>query len=148
MPVLCRSLREQSSVAETSDSSILTSIFFSSRLFCDWHVAPLIRKWAITHFGLCASLFPLCGVYEDFIEFSPSHQVGSLLAFVVTRVLKLFGRIFLTGRVSLFFALAVAGIAHGFTDDSNLKPRTAALCKCPRLCVFLLRTALTPLVDV
>ena len=46
---------------------------------------------------------------------------------MVTRVLKLFGRIFLTGRVSLFFALAVAGIAYGFTDNSNLKARTHLL---------------------
>eukprot|EP00580_Thalassiosira_gravida_P018562 CAMPEP_0201659352 /NCGR_PEP_ID=MMETSP0494-20130426/2169_1 /ASSEMBLY_ACC=CAM_ASM_000839 /TAXON_ID=420259 /ORGANISM="Thalassiosira gravida, Strain GMp14c1" /LENGTH=1330 /DNA_ID=CAMNT_0048136815 /DNA_START=37 /DNA_END=4029 /DNA_ORIENTATION=- len=80
--------------------------------------------WAVTHFGICSSLFPLCGVYDDYLEFNPNHNLGYLLLWVFRRVGLLFAQIFVSGRISLLFALIMTGIAYAFTDSSNLKWRT------------------------
>mmetsp|Transcript_33849 Transcript_33849/g.71179 ORF Transcript_33849/g.71179 Transcript_33849/m.71179 type:complete len:1044 (-) Transcript_33849:143-3274(-) len=80
--------------------------------------------WAVTHFGICSSLFPLCGVYDDYLEFNPNHNLGYLLLWVFRRVGLLFAQIFVSGRISLLFTLIMTGIAYTFTDSSNLKWKT------------------------
>eukprot|EP00571_Detonula_confervacea_P006288 CAMPEP_0172319744 /NCGR_PEP_ID=MMETSP1058-20130122/38599_1 /TAXON_ID=83371 /ORGANISM="Detonula confervacea, Strain CCMP 353" /LENGTH=1060 /DNA_ID=CAMNT_0013034863 /DNA_START=643 /DNA_END=3825 /DNA_ORIENTATION=+ len=90
-----------------------------------WRNWRLDILWAITHFGLCSSLFPLCGVYDDYLRSNPTHHLGYLLLWVFRRVLLLFVQILATGRMSLLFTLIIMGIAYTFTDSSNFKWKTA-----------------------
>ncbi|KAL7538174.1 hypothetical protein ACHAXR_008335 [Thalassiosira sp. AJA248-18] len=89
-----------------------------------WRNWRLDILWAITHFGICSSLFPLCGVYDDYLQFNPTNNLGVLLLWVFRRVLQLFGQILTSGRMSLLFTMVIIGIAYTFTDSSNLTSRT------------------------
>lgn len=84
-----------------------------------WRNWRLDILWAVLHFGICTSLFPLCGVYHDYLEFNPTHNFWRLLLWVFSRVLKLFVQILVSGRASLFFSLVMMGIAYVFTDSSS-----------------------------
>jgi len=89
-----------------------------------WRNWRLDILWAVTHFGLCSSLFPLCGVYDDYLSYNPTHHIGYLFLWVLQRALLLFVQILATGRVSLLFTMIIIGITYTFTDSSNLKWRT------------------------
>ena len=80
--------------------------------------------WAVTYFGMASSFFPLCGVYEDYLNSNPSQNLGNLLLWTCRRVLLLMGKIFVSGRVSLIFTIFIIGLTFGFTDKSHLKWRT------------------------
>lgn len=79
--------------------------------------------WAVTYFGMASSFFPLCGVYDDYLNNNSSQSLGGLLLWTFHRVLKLISKIFISGRVSLFFTIFIFGLTFGFTDKSNLKWR-------------------------
>jgi hypothetical protein len=81
--------------------------------------------WAVTYFGMASSFFPLCGVYDDYINTNPSQSLGSLLLWTFRRVLYLMSKIFVSGRVSLFFTIFIIGLTFGFTDKSHLKWRVS-----------------------
>mmetsp|Transcript_868 Transcript_868/g.1806 ORF Transcript_868/g.1806 Transcript_868/m.1806 type:complete len:1249 (-) Transcript_868:19-3765(-) len=86
-----------------------------------WRNWRLDILWATTHFGICTSLFPLCKVYDDYLEFNPTHNFGYLLLWVFRGVFLLFSQILVSGRFSLLFTLIIIAIAYTFTDSSNLK---------------------------
>lgn len=54
------------------------------------------------------------------MAFNPSHNLGYLVIWLFRRVLQLFARIFVSGRVSLLFTLFIVGFTYAFTDSSNL----------------------------
>ncbi len=79
--------------------------------------------WAVTYFGMASSFFPLCGVYDDYINNNPTQSLGNLLLWTLRRVLYLMSKIFVSGQVSLFFTIFIIGLTFGFTDKSHLKWR-------------------------
>ena len=79
--------------------------------------------WAVTYFGMASSFFPLCGVYDDYLNNNSSQSLGGLLSWTLRRVLYLMSKIFVSGRVSLFFMIFIIGLTFGFTDKSHLKWR-------------------------
>ena len=79
--------------------------------------------WAITYFGMASSFFPLCGVYDDYLDSNPSQSLGNLLLWTLRRVILLMGKIFVSGRVSFFFTIFIIGLTYGFTDKSHIKWR-------------------------
>lgn len=73
---------------------------------------------------MCASFFPLCGVYDDYLKSNPTHSVSGVLHWSISRVFILLGNILITGRVSLIFALFVTFIVMGFTETGLSRTST------------------------
>ena len=72
--------------------------------------------WALASFGIASSLFPICGVYDHYLE--NAHDQGPLALFLwlVSTMTSLFGEILLSGRASLFFTLGVTLALYALTD--------------------------------
>ena len=84
----------------------------------NWRIDIL---WAIVYISLASSLFPLCGIYEDFISINPTHDplqltLSQLASWVAKKITKLFFEIFLSGRVSAIAALGVTAATYYSTD--------------------------------
>jgi len=80
--------------------------------------------WAICYFGISTSFFPLCGVYDDYLEYNPDHRPLNLVTFVASRVATLLSQLFISGRLSLVFSFVVIILTYLFTDWSNVKTST------------------------
>ena len=100
---------------------MLIGVSFPLSLERRWRNWRFDILWAITYFGMASSFFPLCGVYDDYLENNSSQSLGGLLAWALRRVLYLMSRIFVSGRVSLIFTIFIIGLTFGFTDKSHLK---------------------------
>lgn len=72
--------------------------------------------WALASFGISSSLFPMCGVYDHYLE--NAHDQGPLALFLwlASTMTSLFGEILLSGRASLFFTLGVTLALYALTD--------------------------------
>jgi len=82
--------------------------------------------WAIAAFGISSSLFPLCGIYKNYLEHAHDQGPFTLLFWLVRTLWALFCQIFRTGRVSLFFTLAVSWALFALTDTKP-KPKVRLL---------------------
>ena len=89
-----------------------------------WRNWRLDMLWFLIYFGMCSSFFPLCGVYEDYRQFNPTHTLLGLIHWAFSRVIILIGSIFVSGRVSLFFTFVILIIIFGFTETSGSKSST------------------------
>jgi len=72
--------------------------------------------WALTSFGIASSLFPICGLYEDYLERAYDQGPIALFSWLVSTIASLFGEIFSSGRASLFFTLGVTLALYALTD--------------------------------
>ncbi|KAL7520746.1 hypothetical protein ACHAWX_005456 [Stephanocyclus meneghinianus] len=86
-----------------------------------WRNWRLDIIWFITYFGICSSFFPLCGVYDDYLKYNPTHHLRGLISWGFSRMLILLANVFVSGRVSLLFTLFVIATVLGFTETGQSK---------------------------
>ena len=82
--------------------------------------------WAIAAFGISSSLFPLCGIYNNYLKRAHDQGPFKLLFWLLETTGALFCQIFLSGRVSLFVTLAVSWALFALTDTKP-KPKVRIL---------------------
>lgn len=81
-----------------------------------WRNWRLDLVWATTYFGIISSLFPLCGIYEDYLQFNPNHNPLILIMWLSRSVLTLFFRILAAGRSSLVCVILLLLVLILLTD--------------------------------
>jgi hypothetical protein len=62
---------------------------------------------ALCYFGIVSSLFPLCGIYEDYEAFNPRHDLYLLILWSLGKIGGLMWRIVTSENVSLFWSCVV-----------------------------------------
>jgi hypothetical protein len=87
------------------------------------------RNWrcdsifAILYIGIVSSLFPLCGIYADYMAFNPGHRPILFPVYVMTKIGSLMSRIIVSERVSFFFCFVVVlGCFALQGSDHKIKP--------------------------
>ena len=97
----------------------------------NWRIDIL---WAVIYISLASSLFPLCGIYADFISINPTHDpmqltLSQLLFWAAKKTYLLFLEIFLSGRVSAIVAICVTAATY-LTTDTKISPGLRVLWGC------------------
>ena len=72
--------------------------------------------WAIASFGISSSLFPVCGIYQDYMDQAHDQGLVSLIVWITGTTWSLFCEIFVGGRLSLFFTVVVTLALYTLTD--------------------------------
>jgi len=83
-----------------------------------WRNWRLDIIWAITYFCTASSLFPLCGVYDDFKTSNHSNPY-QFLKWVLTKILMMLRQAFISGRVSPVFILTYIFVMYIITDSNR-----------------------------
>jgi len=87
-----------------------------------WRNWRLDVVWAIAYFGVVSSLIPLCGIYEDYLQFNPNHNPLLLVVWLSKIVIALFMQIMAAGRISLIFAILLFLVLVIMTDMKMKQP--------------------------
>ena len=87
-----------------------------------WRNWRIDLMWAVSYVCMASSLFPLCGIYEDFVSINPTHDpmqltLAQLASWVVRKMYLLFLEIFRTGRISAIVVIGAMAATYCATDS-------------------------------
>mmetsp|Transcript_9644 Transcript_9644/g.11947 ORF Transcript_9644/g.11947 Transcript_9644/m.11947 type:complete len:526 (-) Transcript_9644:28-1605(-) len=102
------------------------TIMIKKRVQFRWRNWRIDIVLAIVYFGVVSSLFPLCGVYPDYLNYDPTHNPLSFIVWLIAKVITLSLEILRTGRISLLFLFSLTTSLVLFTDD-KLKTSTRVM---------------------
>jgi hypothetical protein len=92
------------------------------------------RNWrcdfifAIVYMVIVSSLFPLCGIYDDYDDFNPDHEISKVPIWVIKKVGFLILRVFSAERLSLVCCLVIMVVTHLMTaHEHNMGPAARVL---------------------
>ena len=87
------------------------------------------RNWrcdsifAVLYIGIASSLFPLCGIYADYMVFNPEHRPILFPAYVMMKIGSLMLRIIVSERLSFFFCCVILfGCFALQASDHKIRP--------------------------